>query len=107
MIFRITLSSYHSGSFSHMLLGITPPIWFPGDLKDPEVFGPLNLEAFSQGASEAEVETKPVHATDLAAVLPSASFSVQDKSSSESWPVFLALAPCSLGLLFLNSSIRI
>ena len=42
-----------------MLLGMTPPIWFPGDLKDPEVFGPLNLEAFSQGASEAEVETKP------------------------------------------------
>ena len=53
-----------------MLLGITPPVWFPGDLEDPEVFGPLNLDAFSQGASEAEVETKPVHATDLSAVIP-------------------------------------
>lgn len=55
-------SSWCSGSFSQMLLGMIPPKWFSGTLKDPKVFGPLSLkEKLSAKEPEPELEIKPTH----------------------------------------------
>lgn len=92
-----------------MLLWMTPPTWFSGDLEDPEVFGLLSPRKSCQLRARVRTGrlTSPCHCPTYSPALCKLFSPAQDSI----WELAVSFVsksrereiPCSPGLLFLNS----